>query len=545
MSRCRYSDSSGSGATASSGFDFIVAAVDSTQAWKDRADYVGDGVDDTVAIQAAIDALLDTGGQVKLAPGKFVTGSALILTTGVYLRGSGMSTNVVPGTRISLADGANSDMIEFKAGTNGFFSGISDIALNGNKANQTAMPHGAVYITENFSDTTMERLFIYDTWGDGIHGQSTWNIFLHDLWIEQIGNYYLADDTDWAAGSLTGTGSAAANGMFFNGCREFYCDNLYLFAIAQHGLHMTGCFKGGWSNLIFDELGVDGIFLSRNSGNSDCKLMSFSNVVLKNASWNAPNVGSYLKIEFADATADYINFSNLWAGRYTDTQGGDFSGNPVPNSAIFMRGFGSFLGDRIDEINFTNCTFTDGALFQEAGTNANGRMFESHTDSWIDVPAAVADKIVTSVDITNTSLTIVDQPDMPRTLKFTITDGDASISAYTITVTGVNGHGGATIETLTFADGLTPESKYAYATVSSIVVTDLVGNVAGDTVVVGTANKLGLSNVITRIGYGYKYTLNGVDTTIPTIDTTYSTIDVSGNAPDASKDYTINYRSMR
>ena len=53
-----------------SGATFVVAASDSKN--KEKADYVCDGVDDQVEIQAAIDALPVSGGKISLSEGFFL-----------------------------------------------------------------------------------------------------------------------------------------------------------------------------------------------------------------------------------------------------------------------------------------------------------------------------------------------------------------------------------------------------------------------------------------------------------------------------------------
>lgn len=56
----------------------VVAANDSLATSKAQADYVCDGTDDQVEIQAAIDALASTGGVVQLTEGNFYLGAAAI-----------------------------------------------------------------------------------------------------------------------------------------------------------------------------------------------------------------------------------------------------------------------------------------------------------------------------------------------------------------------------------------------------------------------------------------------------------------------------------
>lgn len=99
---------------------------------------VGDGVtDDTVEIQAAIDAMYSAGGGVVLfSSGTYITSATLIIKSKVLLRGAGRGI-----TTIKLATGSNCDMIK-STGFGTFASladagvpkdfGIEALTLNGN-----------------------------------------------------------------------------------------------------------------------------------------------------------------------------------------------------------------------------------------------------------------------------------------------------------------------------------------------------------------------------------------------------------------------------
>jgi hypothetical protein len=92
---------------------------------------------------------------------------------------------------------------------------------------------------------------------------------------------------------------------------------------------------------------------------------------------------------------------------------------------------------------------------------------------------------------TGTMLSLV-QPKEPRNVKVTITDGDASISAYTLVFTGKSPSGDAVTETFHFSDGLTPTGSVVFASLSSVVISALVGNGAADTLDFGYGSKLGV-----------------------------------------------------
>src|SRR3972149_4594783 len=128
-----------------------------TDPWVDVRAYgaIGDGVtDDTAAIQAAIDAVATVGGGRVLIPkGTWLSG-ALTLKTGVILEGSGYASTV-----LKLKNNANTALlttINFATftGTNSWLVasagipwgyGLTDMQLDGNKANNTAGDGRKIY----------------------------------------------------------------------------------------------------------------------------------------------------------------------------------------------------------------------------------------------------------------------------------------------------------------------------------------------------------------------------------------------------------------
>lgn len=160
-------------------------------------------------------------------------------------------------------------------------------------------------------------------------------------------------------------------------------------------------------------------------------------------------------------------------------------------------------------------------------------------ESWVDVPALDDDLISVDAAIADGARTIAAQPNYPRNLTVTITDGDTSISAYTLVIIGVDARGRTITDTFTFADGLTPATAQAYATVTSATVSGLTGNGAGDNIKIGVGNLLGLAG---RAVSGYKYLVDNANTTVPTISALYCTVD-TGAVPDGSKDLQLWYRT--
>lgn len=103
----------------------VVAAADSLN--QGQANYVCDGTNDEVEIQAALDALPDTGGEVKLLDGTYYIESSLVLDSYQTLRGCGRNTILTTTT-------ADLDIITATGGDSTEKVGIliADLCVDGN-----------------------------------------------------------------------------------------------------------------------------------------------------------------------------------------------------------------------------------------------------------------------------------------------------------------------------------------------------------------------------------------------------------------------------
>ncbi len=113
---------------------YTIAASDGPAHVKAQADYVCDGVDDQVTIQAAIDAL-PGGGIISFMGGDFSISAPIEYAENTIFQGAGFYT-----TKLKLANGANCNMFEFyKTATNSenFFNVFRDLYLDGNFVNNT------------------------------------------------------------------------------------------------------------------------------------------------------------------------------------------------------------------------------------------------------------------------------------------------------------------------------------------------------------------------------------------------------------------------
>lgn len=84
------------------------------------------------------------------------------------------------------------------------------------------------------------------------------------------------------------------------------------------------------------------------------------------------------------------------------------------------------------------------------------------------------------------------QPDRPRNVKLTITDGNASILTFSITVAGKAPDGTSITENFVFAGGLVQTGSKVFASVTSVTVDSITGDGAGDVLDMGYGVKLGV-----------------------------------------------------
>lgn len=112
------------------------------------------------------------------------------------------------------------------------------------------------------------------------------------------------------------------------------------------------------------------------------------------------------------------------------------------------------------------------------------------------VPAATTTGAITQKSLSGISngdtASIIAQPKTPRNVKVTITDGNSSISAYSLTIAGKAPDGTTISETFTFADGLTPTGSKIFASITSVTWNSGTGNGASDTLDLGYGSKLGV-----------------------------------------------------
>jgi len=140
----------------------------------------------------------------------------------------------------------------------------------------------------------------------------------------------------------------------------------------------------------------------------------------------------------------------------------------------------------------------------------------------------------------------ISQPDYPRNVVLTITDGDTSISAIDITIAGTLADGSAGSENKTLTDLIigSNDLNVAFSHIDSITINSVTGAGSGDTLDLGYGKKFGLGNSIEVESDILKVNINDDDSPVAsqTISTTYGTIQFATD-PDGSNDYQVMYQT--
>ena len=191
-------------------------------------------------------------------------------------------------------------------------------------------------------------------------------------------------------------------------------------------------------------------------------------------------------------------------------------------------------------------THTAGAITDGGHTHAGTA---SQLNGFVRYEAPIAAELISIVaaldPVANVTLTIAAQPDYPRKLQIDLVDANSSISAGVVTLIGVGVHGQAVTQAVPLTGGsATTITTHAYATLTSAIVTGLVGAAAGDTISIGVGAALGLPGpyALTPSAFTvYKSNLANANEAVGTVDATNATI-IPTTAPDGSRNFSFWYR---
>lgn len=165
----------------------VIAASNSSQDGKNEADYVCDGTNDQVEIQAAIDKLSSGGGEVRCLEGLYsieITygtndyGILIKEDTNIVLSGCGSGTIFRADSTDSTFDGALILIRDCQSIT------IRDLQVDGNFTTNREVCGGIIAVGSNL--ITIEKCLIYDTGNHPIGIYGTTNSVVNNNYLESI-----------------------------------------------------------------------------------------------------------------------------------------------------------------------------------------------------------------------------------------------------------------------------------------------------------------------------------------------------------------------
>ncbi len=192
-----------------------------------RCDSAGDGTDDDVQIQAAIDAL--TEGTVFLSEGDFSLGASVTMAASVSLRGQGIDK-----TTLTVANSA--DVTAITASSINDFS-ISGFTIDGNKANQTDATIDGIRITSS-NDWTVDSIEVIDCEDDGFDTNNTNNGRITRSVVNACNGAGISTD-EFDTGYIGDFRALATqDGVLMDGARDVILDNLIITSPTQFGIRL-------------------------------------------------------------------------------------------------------------------------------------------------------------------------------------------------------------------------------------------------------------------------------------------------------------------
>ena len=483
----------------------IVAASDSLH--RERADYVCDGVDDQVEIQAAIDALpLLNGkkrGKIFLFEGRYhISDTILISEQGVTLEGANMVATI-----IELDDHVNKDMIEVTAPK----VAIKNLYMGGKKANQDVSTLRGIYVHAGApQDLHLDTIYILEISGTGVLSTGSHDMF-RNMYVEHTGIGYQIEGNE---SQLLGLGA-------------YNCAHAYVISGSRNKLIGCGSFSG--HSYGYTLIGASDCILSGCSASDFSSggiwLQGAKRNLIEGCSLRTTSSGNYVKVTTSQDTPGVYSTHNMIKSCSFVTEG-------------YSPPYGIYEMDADEDYNSYDGNWIKAStpIRRGGGTHFMGYGF---SDFFMDILAASTNAVhaaITGTGAEQEITTAITNPDVPRNISIT----NSANSTGDVVITGVDAKGNSVTDTITIVTGGTGYGVVAFATVSKITIPATVAN--PDTISVGISDKLGLSNIIYATADVYKVKVNNADDpTIGTVNTTYDTVDCA--AINAGDDITIWYKS--
>jgi len=206
--------------------NLVIAANDSCDNSKAKADFVCDGINDDVEIQTAIYDLPISGGEILLLEGSYSIGDTIkILRSNVTIGG------ICGATKLTLANGSSCTVIQIGDGmVIAQHNQIMDIIIDGNKANQRAgygiHLYGGSPIIAGYNNII--RVKLTDVCDDGIYLQLACDhSHIHECIIDNAGGDGISNMSSLVSFYYNLFSSNGQNGLYSSGNRCHIIDNTF------------------------------------------------------------------------------------------------------------------------------------------------------------------------------------------------------------------------------------------------------------------------------------------------------------------------------
>lgn len=292
----------------------VVAASNASAKSKSQADYVCDGTNDQVEIQAAIDALPTGGGKVLLSEGTYDITALVTLPSYTALEGEGPSTILRANASLGGAD--------FQLITNNTYIGggnthivVKNLLIDGNDVAGLSIENTCGLLLQNTKDCMVDKVYTKDCWGKAIRLNSATGAVISGCIDSGSGGAVVVSSVGIPGLSqrCTVVGCIGEGNDLVSGCGCNFCGD------TQDSI-ITGCAYSGYGF---------GIFLF---GGSERNVIS-GNVCYKNGE---SGIGFAANADAPNDTSDNIFTGNLF---HSNSQRAD---NTYPNIMVGYAGGNGF-----------------------------------------------------------------------------------------------------------------------------------------------------------------------------------------------------------
>lgn len=218
----------------------------------------GDGLDDAPAINAAIQYVSTNGGRVIIPPGDFTVGTNILLTANVHLVGSSSMNNPTNGSKLTLADAAECDLVVVPAGA--WNVTIQGLQLDGNRTHQVGTNLCGIKMLNTTDDSDASKIhdvIIRSVSGYGLYATRREVLFSEVKVNNSLVGIY-ANSTHDSIWDKINVGHCDKDGIYYFNCGGSYWD-IASYNHGQRGIVLDQCANNDFYRTMIDACGTHGL----------------------------------------------------------------------------------------------------------------------------------------------------------------------------------------------------------------------------------------------------------------------------------------------